>query len=279
MTARARAVAEPGDVLSEAGAFLAGDPVRHNLIMTLLHARVARPEPGRYWVVDVAGSAAGIVFQSPLRFVATVTPMPDEAVRAAVEAIAEGGVPLPGVTGEAATVARFAGHWAEVTKVPAHPVEAQRIYEAHRLNAPPAVQGAVRPACWEDRDLLITWVQGFQDEVGGWVTDPVQVVERRLQDHQLWIWDDNGPAAMAGLSIAVAGAVRIGPVYTPAARRNRGYASALVASLSSDVKNRGQRCMLYTELANPTSNSIYRAIGYRAVAEVLMYRFGDTRPL
>jgi predicted GNAT family acetyltransferase len=31
--------------------------------------------------------------------------------------------------------------------------------------------------------------------------------------------------------------------------------------------------MLYTDLANPTSNSIYRRIGYRAVAEVLRYGF------
>jgi predicted GNAT family acetyltransferase len=32
--------------------------------------------------------------------------------------------------------------------------------------------------------------------------------------------------------------------------------------------------MLYTALSNPTSNSIYRQIGYRSVAEGLRYRFG-----
>jgi predicted GNAT family acetyltransferase len=31
--------------------------------------------------------------------------------------------------------------------------------------------------------------------------------------------------------------------------------------------------MLYTDLANAVSNSIYRRLGYRAVAEVLRYRF------
>jgi uncharacterized protein len=34
-----------------------------------------------------------------------------------------------------------------------------------------------------------------------------------------------------------------------------------------------RRCILYTDLGNPTSNSIYRRIGYRAVAECLRYRF------
>jgi predicted GNAT family acetyltransferase len=30
---------------------------------------------------------------------------------------------------------------------------------------------------------------------------------------------------------------------------------------------------LYTDLGNPTSNSIYRSVGYQAVAEALRYRF------
>ena len=34
------------------------DPVRHNVILTLLHARAATPEPGRYWIVDVDGHIA-----------------------------------------------------------------------------------------------------------------------------------------------------------------------------------------------------------------------------
>jgi predicted GNAT family acetyltransferase len=33
-------------------------------------------------------------------------------------------------------------------------------------------------------------------------------------------------------------------------------------------------CILHTQLANPTSNAIYRRIGYEPVSEVLFYRFG-----
>ena len=83
------------------------------------------------------------------------------------------------------------------------------------------------------------------------------------------------PVAMAGVFDAVAGVARIGPVYTPPDRRGRGYASALVAEVSDAVLTRGQRCILYTDLENPTSNAIYRALGYRAVAEALKYRFDD----
>lgn len=78
-------------VLNRAGRFLTSDPVRHNVILTLLHGRAQHPEPGRYWVVQPE-DPAGVVFQSPLDFPATLTPMPDDAVVAAVDAIVGAGV-------------------------------------------------------------------------------------------------------------------------------------------------------------------------------------------
>jgi uncharacterized protein len=78
---------------------------------------------------------------------------------------------------------------------------------------------------------------------------------------------------MAANSEPVEGVVRVQGVYTPPERRNRGYAGACVASLSRRMQEAGHRCILYTALGNPTSNSVYRRIGYRAVAEGLRYRF------
>jgi hypothetical protein len=118
---------DPGWMLREAGAFLASDPVRHNLILTLLRARVAYPEPGRYWLATDGSAVVGVAFQSPLDFVASVTPANPEAVAALVEEIVEAGIILPGVNGEAATAARFAGQWTERRGSAAFPVEGQRI--------------------------------------------------------------------------------------------------------------------------------------------------------
>ena len=66
----------------------------------------------------------------------------------------------------------------------------------------------------------------------------------------------------------------IGPVYTPPDRRGRGYASALVGGVTRDLLAAGRRfCFLYTDLANPTSNSIYQRVGYRPVADVDQWAF------
>jgi predicted GNAT family acetyltransferase len=63
-------------------------------------------------------------------------------------------------------------------------------------------------------------------------------------------------------------------VYTPPELRRRGYASALVAALSRRLLDEGRRfCFLYTDLANPTSNHIYREIGYEEVCPATSYRF------
>ena len=68
--------------------------------------------------------------------------------------------------------------------------------------------------------------------------------------------------------------MRVAPVYTPPDERGHGYATALVADLSRELLARGRRwCFLYADLANPSANRIYRAIGYRPVADALQLRF------
>jgi len=273
MVTSVQTTGDAATVLDVAGHFLERDPVRHNLILTLLHARVASPEPGRYWVVDVDGAVAGVVFQSPLHFMATITPMDLGAVAAVVETIVEQGAMLPGVNGVAGTAARFAGQWTEQTKSAAIPVEGQRIYEVEDVVAASPTAGAVRPAEKADRSILVEWFRAFQQEAGGGLGDVERTVDSRLRAGQLWIWDDDGAVSLAGITDPVSGVARIGPVYTPPDRRSRGYASALVSAVTLGARTRGYRCILYTDLANPTSNSIYRAIGYRAVDEVLRYEF------
>jgi predicted GNAT family acetyltransferase len=66
----------------------------------------------------------------------------------------------------------------------------------------------------------------------------------------------------------------IGPVYTPPEHRRRGYGSVLTADLSRRLLAEGRAyCFLYTDLANPTSNRIYQAIGYERVCDSAMYEF------
>ena len=264
---------DPVRVLSAAGEFLAAQPVLHNMILTLLAARIAQPEPGRYWVATERDKTAGVVFQSPLTFPATFTPMEPQVIAAMVDAIVEAGISFPGVNGEARTAAGFAGQWTERCKSAATPIQGLRLYQLMELAEAPRVSGKLRRAARKDRALMIQWTRAFQNEIGEDSSDAELRVDRGLGAGQLWIWADVGATSMAGTREPVEGIVRVVSVYTPPERRKRGYAEACVHALSKHVREAGYRCILYTDLANPTSNSIYRRIGYRAVAEALRYRF------
>jgi predicted GNAT family acetyltransferase len=66
----------------------------------------------------------------------------------------------------------------------------------------------------------------------------------------------------------------INTVYTPPRFRRSGYATAVVAALSGRLLEAGRRfCCLYTDTANPTSNSVYAKIGYRPIRDDVQIAF------
>ena len=264
---------DPAEVIDRAGAFLATEPCLHNVILTLLHARSVNAVPGRYWVASRAGRVAGVVFQSPLHFPALLSLMDAGVVAALVDAIAAADVALPGVNGEAGTAARFAGRWTERSRTGAIPARGQRIYEVDAVGSWAPVPGRFRGAVGGDRDLLVTWTRAFQDEIREPADDPARAVDERLPAGFFWLWDDGGPVSLVCRSAPVAGVVRIQMVYTPQRSRRRGYGRACVGEVSTRIRAEGNRCMLYADLANPVANAMYRALGYRAVAEALRYDF------
>jgi predicted GNAT family acetyltransferase len=86
------------------------------------------------------------------------------------------------------------------------------------------------------------------------------------------LWEAaGGPVSLAGMTRAVAGVVRVGPVYTPPERRGAGYAGAVTAAISRAALDAGaEEVVLFTDLANPTSNALYQKIGYRPVSDRLV---------
>ena len=201
--------------------------------------------------------------------------MPADLVAAVADAVEADGVALPGVFGPAGTASRFAEMWAGRRKIAAIPMSAERLYEVRDLRFPAGVDGTLRRAAEADRELLLSWLPGFEAGAGWAGSDPAAVfVTRRLAAGDVWIWDDDGPVSMAARTEAVAGVSRIQAVNTPPELRARGYASAGVAALSASVLAQGLRCVLTASLDNVAANSVYQRLGYQAVSDILRYQFG-----
>lgn len=144
---------------------------------------------------------------------------------------------LSGVLARTDDARRFAKLWRKQAGSTTRLKTSERIFRCTQVDPPRPVSGRLRDATRADRDIVAVWLGAFALE-----------------------------------------ALRVAPVYTPPELRGRGYASACVAAVTQAQFDRGRRfCFLFTDLANPTPNEIYQAIGYEPVCDVDEYRF-EARP-
>jgi hypothetical protein len=277
-------------LLETAGDYLVAREAENNLplgiLSTLRDQPGTYPEPPYLATVWDAGRIALVAIRTPpFGPVLSEPGVPDDRVPLAVDALVADlhavSPDLSTVLGPQSTVVPFAQAWSKATGRPARLEIAERIYRLSRVIAPRQTPGSWRLADRRDRALLRDWLIAFHEEAlppGSARGEIDEMVERwvRRDDRFAYLWEADGRV----VSLAVAGARtpngrRFGPVYTPPGDRGRGYASAVTAAASHDQLDRGARfCFLLTNLANPTSNSVYRRIGYEPVSDVDLYRFG-----
>jgi RimJ/RimL family protein N-acetyltransferase len=183
---------------------------------------------------------------------------------------------VPGVIGERAVAGSLATAWERATGGRSRISMRSALHVLTDLREPqhPA-NGLLRFPELTERALLIEWEEAFLREAGIDVDIPRErLVQARLTAGAQSVWDDGGPVSTLAISPEVARTVRIGPVYTPPEQRGRGYASSAVAAVCRRAFDGGaERCALFTDLENPTSNKIYAALGFRPVADWLEIAF------
>jgi predicted GNAT family acetyltransferase len=184
---------------------------------------------------------------------------------------------VSGVTAHSATALAFAEAWSARTGQRFKPGMSQRIYELRKVTPPQNVPGHLRPARADELELIADWTYNFSiDAVLPADREEARTIaERRIDAGDVFLWEHDGrPVSVAAKGRNSSHGITVNLVYTPPELRNRGYASACVAALSQQLLDAGwEFCTLYTDLANPTSNSIYQRIGYRPVCDSNEYVF------
>jgi FR47-like protein len=201
-----------------------------------------------------------------------------ELARALAGFVFEGsaGKDLPGVNGPVDAAWAFGDRWAELTGCDVRIETDMRLYRLDTLESLTNPGGTWRLATGDDTDLCLGWFQAFATEA----TRNVPPVERRdvaarVDGRRLGLWQVNGvPVSLAGWTLPASGVVRVGPVYTPPEQRRRGYGAAATAAATAGILDAGAKACLFTDLSNPTSNSIYQKIGYRPVIDCVELDFG-----
>lgn len=201
-----------------------------------------------------------------------------EGMRQLAQALIEQAWSIPGVMAEPELARTFASHWCALTGRNASPGMQERIYELRKIRPPAYSRGEFRAATETDINLVTTWIMAFLQEA--MPDDPHDETNmrdlacRKTQAGDIFLWQDGTEVSMAHKTRPTAHGMCINMVYTPPAFRRHGYATSCVARVSQVILDSGKDfCCLFTDLANPISNSIYQRIGYQFVGDVHVYNF------
>ncbi len=153
------------------------------------------------------------------------------------------------------------------------------VHKLTSVNNLPSASGKLEPANTGDIDLIADWTINFDRDAQIFpVKSRGRVLEEtrgRIAAGNLFKWIDEGE------TVSIAAIVRktrrvgiVGIVYTPNELRQRGYATSCVQKLSEYVLESGFKyCGLFTDKLNPTSNHIYKKIGYEPVTEFTAFNY------
>jgi GNAT superfamily N-acetyltransferase len=276
---------DPREFLAAAGEHLAQNPVQ-NTVVTTIAERFSRGEKGApddWWLVVRDGPEAVGAGMRTAPFPprpAFLLPMPDQAAVLLARTLYERQESLAGLNGALPTVRVCADELARLTGGAVEVAIHTRLFELLEVIPPAQPEGHLRAGRVEDCELAMAWFAAFMadaDDQAGRPSgsSPHEIPDResimmRIRGGWLWFWvnEAGDPVHLTSVNPVSFGAARLGPVYTPPEHRGHGYASAAVAEISQRILDQGAQPCLFTDQANPTSNRIYQALGYRPVTDM-----------
>jgi|SRR5450631_2838519 len=270
------------EYLDRVGVFLRRRPVEHSVLLSTAASRAGaagRTTGPDLWLWVESDEEVVATAQHTPPHGAYLSTGPAEAVRALSQALWRLRPGLPGVAGLEPGPQEFAAEWARLGGPGATPAMRMGLYAADAVNIPSGVPGRLRPANNDDAPVLRGWAEQFFAESGA-TSSGRDEIGPRIEAGLLVVWEVGDVLlSMAATTAAQGGVSRVHLVYTPGQYRGRGFASACVATLTArELAEPGRICMLFTDLANPTSNGIYQRVGYSRIGDAVQLEFDTQEP-
>ena len=176
---------------------------------------------------------------------------------------------VDGVISESFTAETFAELYKrEILRV--KPLLVQKLIKTNDITIS---DGCFEACSINDTELLVEWTFNFFEEEElipkKSMSEVENTVKGLLETQDFFCWKYNGKiVSIAAILRKTKNIGIVGLVFTPKEYRGNGYASSCVKKLSDHILENGFKCCgLFTDKANPTSNKIYRQIGYETVSE------------
>jgi RimJ/RimL family protein N-acetyltransferase len=237
--------------------------VRHNLLLGLMLQ--PSPDPAgetRRWTLGRPGACA---LQTKAKRSIILGDLDESACHALAGAVY--GSVFAGAVGPESTAHWFVARSTELGLSFRDP-EPLMIHELREPPLYPGADGRARRATADDFGLIFEWMTAFRAEAVP--NDPPvteENVARKVKERVILLWETGCEVvSMASVNRETRNVAAIGPVYTPAIFRGRGYAGSVTAALTDHIFASGKTAAcLYTDLHNPYSNRCYAKIGFKPV--------------
>lgn len=271
------------DFLARAGEFLRSRPTPHTQILTTTEKLRRRGPEAQHGaeapvlgLLERAGKVHATFYRLPSRGLAPTALTPEQADTLAAHLAGLGhSLSLPYVTADQSTASAFAEAWQRHTGATPTLRVRLHLYRLGTLTPPrPLAEGRGRVAGEEDHAQVVHWCHEFAAAVDEVL--PTSWADTRFADKHFTFWEtpDGTPVSIAGSTSMIGGMVRVDPVYTPPHLRGRGYAAAVTTEVTRAALAAGATdVVLFTDPDNPTSNALYRRLGYVLVTDWTVYDF------
>lgn len=259
------------------------------LLGNILIGREGRDKTGwrdpASWVMATVSDAQGIVLTALMTPPHNITlyATDNESSPGALDCLLAGldDVDIPGVISDKTLALAFAEKYTALKGIAYHTEMSQRIHELRAVNPDIRHEGEIRLVTHRDMPFFPYWLEAF-NAAGIYGRTEMNIpldgqeARYRIDLGKIYILEVDGvPVSMAGFTRELPTSIGVAFVYTPPYFRGKGFATSVVAQLSQLALDKGyEKCVLYTDLANPVSNSIYRKIGYVPVCDSLILSFG-----
>ncbi|MGV9556643.1 GNAT family N-acetyltransferase [Streptomyces sp. NPDC003401] len=272
------------EFLARAGEFLRSRPGPH--VMQLTWAERVRARGAEafgagapvFGLLERAGEVHATFYRLPPDGfgLSPLTPGQADSLAARLAAL---GHSLSRVSADHGTATAFAEAWQRHTGATSKPRDTRlRLYGLGTLTPPePLPAGRGRVLGEQDLEQVMSWCGEFAEAVGEDVSvDAGTWAGTRFADKRYTLWEtpDGTAVSIAGMNPMIGGQIQVDVVYTPAHLRGHGYAGAVTAEVSRAALAEGAReVVLFADLSNPTSNALYRRLGYRPLTDWAVYDF------
>ena len=207
-----------------------------------------------------------------------------EHINALVDELFKRKEKLPGVLSFKEAADTFANLWCEKNSLKCNLFRKERVFKLERVSKVCLGDRHFSVASKAHQTLVLKWMEEMMREALIDVTDEVidqskKTFAKEFEENRssfYLLFDDSEPISMVRKAGKTPNGNFVNYVYTPLSLRRKGYATECVAKLSKKLLEEGNKyCFLFTDLSNPTSNSIYQKIGYRPVIDENHYKFLD----